>query len=365
MTDIKDCTVLIADDSSLNIDLLIATLGNDFNINIAMDGKAALKSVAENPPDLILLDILMPGMDGYDVCKKLKQNPETAKIPIIFLTGLNDHQNESRGLALGAVDYIHKPFNPMLVKARLKNHLALKIYQDHLEDLVKTRTRQIELTQEMAFKAIGTLVECNNPETGGHIRRTQNYVRLLANSLKNHPVYGDFFTDETVDLLYKSAPLHDIGKIGVPDIILLKPTKLLKSEFEVIKRHTTYGYKAILASERDYSEENINFMRFAKELTRTHHERWDGSGYPQGLKGEKTPISGRLMAIADVYDALISRRVYKPPFKHKTAIDIIHQGKGTHFDPHMVDAFMDLEDQFRQIGLRFADGIEEKNNLAE
>ncbi|ACN17548.1 Response regulator [Desulforapulum autotrophicum HRM2] len=364
MTDIKDCIVLIVDDSSLNIDLLVATLGTDFNINIAMDGNAALKSVADDPPDLILLDILMPGMDGYGVCTKLKQSPATAKIPIIFLTGLNDHQNESRGLALGAADYIHKPFNPMLVKARVKNHLALKMHQDRLENLVKKRTRQIELTQEMAFKAIGTLVECKDPETGGHIRRTQNYVKLLANSLKSHPAYANFFTDETVDLLYMSAPLHDIGKIGVPDVILLKPTKLLKSEFETIKRHTTYGYRAILASERDYCEENINFMRFAKELTRTHHERWDGSGYPQGLKREEIPISGRLMAVADVYDALISQRVYKPPFKHQKAVDIIHQGKGTHFDPHMVDAFMDLEDQFRQIGFRFADCIEEKENLA-
>ncbi len=264
MTQIRKCTVLIVDDSSINIDLLIATLGNDFDINIAMDGRAALQSVAEDTPDLILLDIMMPEMDGYEVCKTLKQRPSTSKIPIIFLTGLNDYQNEARGLSLGVADYIHKPFSPMLVKARVENHLALKMHQDHLEELVRQRTRQVELTQEIAFKAIGTLVECRDPETGGHIRRTQNYVKLLAECMKNHPAHAAFLTDETIDLLYKSAPLHDIGKIGVPDEILLKPTKLLKVEFEAIKKHTIYGYRAILASERDYPGEDINFMRFAK-----------------------------------------------------------------------------------------------------
>jgi putative two-component system response regulator len=266
---------------------------------------------------------------------------------------------------MGAVDYITKPISPPILKERIHTHLELKRARDQLkqqnqilEDKVLERTRQLEELQDVAMVAMGSLAETRDPETGNHIRRTQHYVKLLANRLKDHPRFNHFLTPENVTTLFKSAPLHDIGKVGVPDHILLKPGKLTVEEFEEMKKHTTYGRDAIAAAELTITSAD-NFLIFAKEIAYSHQEKWDGSGYPEGLSGDNIPISARLMAVADVYDALISRRVYKPPFPHEQAVAIITEGKGAHFDPDMVDAFLDISDQFYEIALKYADTEED------
>ena len=362
-TDLSNCNVLIVDDTETNIDILVDTLGEIYDISVAMDGETALQTVSEERPDLILLDIMMPGIDGYEVCRRLKADQSTHDIPIIFLTAMSEEQNEARGLAMGAVDYITKPFSPELVEARVKNQLELKLHRDKLEELVKERTLQLELTQEVTIESMGTLAEYRDPETGGHIKRTQYYVKLLAGQLRRHPKFTNLFDATTIDLLYKSAPLHDIGKVGVPDHILLKPGKLTTEEFEEMKKHTIYGRDAIAASEKKLGANS--FLRHARIIAESHHEKWDGTGYPHGQRGDAIPVQGRLMAIADVYDALISKRVYKPPFPHTKAVTIITQGKGSHFDPDMVDAFLALEEVFRNVALEFADFEEERQTLRQ
>jgi putative two-component system response regulator len=353
----------VVDDIEANVDLMVETLGDDYDISVALDGKTALELVETVHPDLILLDVMMPEMDGYEVCQRLKANEATQNIPVIFVTALSDTEDESKGLKLGAVDYIAKPFKPAIIRTRVRNHLELKRYRDHLEELVQERTRELTLTQEVTIESMAALAEYRDPETGGHIKRTQKYIRTLAEHLKEHPRFKDVLDEATIDLLYKSAPLHDIGKVGVPDNILLKPGKLTKEEFEEMKKHSIYGHDTILAAEKKLGDNS--FLRLAREIAYFHHEKWDGSGYPQGLKGEDIPISGRLMALVDVYDALISKRVYKPPFPHKMAVVIIIEGKGTHFDPAIADAFRELEETFRQIALEHADYDEERLTLAE
>jgi len=363
MPDLSNFTVMVVDDAETNIDILVETLGDDYDISVAMDGPSALENISDDPPDLILLDIIMPGMDGYEVCEKLKADEKTLSIPVIFLTALTEEQDEARGLQLGAVDYITKPFSPGLVKARVRNQLELKRHRDQLEELVRERTRELELTQEATIESMAALAEYRDPETGGHIRRTKNYVKILAIQLKDHPDFEDFLGGDTIELLYKSAPLHDIGKVGIEDSILLKPGKLTDEEFDEIKKHSDYGRKAIQAAVSKLGRDS--FLRYAEDIAYTHHEKWDGSGYPQGLKNEEIPIPGRLMALADVYDALISKRVYKPPFPHSKAVNIIEEGKGSHFDPDMVDAFLELQEEFRQIALEFADFEEEREALTQ
>lgn len=363
MADLSDCTVLVVDDAEANIDILVEALGESYDIRVALDGESALETVSKTKPDLILLDIMMPGIDGYEVCNRLKQDPETSGILVIFLTALTDDLDEAKGLALGAVDYITKPFNPELVKSRVRNQLELKLYRDDLEVLVKKRTRQLQLTQDVTIESMGTLAEYRDPETGGHIKRTQNYVRLLADHLKDHPKFRDQLGEEAVELLYKSAPLHDIGKVGVPDNILLKPGKLTDEEFVEMQKHAVYGRDTIAASEKKLGSES--FLKYARIIAETHHEKWDGSGYPAGLSGEAIPLPGRIMALADVYDALISKRCYKPPFPHGKAVAIITEGSGSHFDPDLVTAFLELADRFRAVALEFADFEEERKNLAQ
>ncbi|WP_080805901.1 response regulator [Desulfamplus magnetovallimortis] len=361
--ELSEFIVMVVDDTETNIDVLVETLGDQYDVRVAMDGETALEAVADEKPDLILLDIMMPGMDGYQVCEELKSNPETSNIPVIFLTAMTETQDEARGLELGAVDYVTKPFSPDLVKARVKNQIELKKYRDHLEDVVKERTRELLLTQEVTIESMGTLAEYRDPETGGHIKRTRNYVKRLAQHLSKNPKFEHLLDEKAIDILYKSAPLHDIGKVGVRDNILLKPGRLTEEEFEEMKLHTVYGHDAILINEKKLGEGS--FLSVARDIAHTHQEKWDGSGYPRGLKGEDIPLSGRLMALADVYDALISKRVYKPPFSHQKAVEIIKEGRGSHFDPDMVDAFMEIAEDFRQIALEYADCEEEREMLSK
>ena len=354
--------VLLVDDNTTNLQLLHETLdGLGYKLLIAKNGRTALNIAQKAQPSLILLDIMMPEIDGYEVCQRLKSDKKTAHIPVIFITALADDEDEAKGLGLGAVDYITKPINPELVRARVHNHLELKRHQDHLERLVEERTRRLALTQAVTIESLATLAEYRDPETGGHIKRTQNYVKALAVKLKNHPHYREELNDDIVELLYLSAPLHDLGKVGVRDNVLLKPGKLNDEEFEEMKKHTIYGEEALRITEQKLGEDT--FLQYAREIAYTHQEKWDGSGYPRGLKGDEIPIPGRLMALADVYDALISKRVYKPPLPHEKAVEIIVEGKGKHFDPDIVDAFLELEDTFRNIALTFADYEEERQML--
>jgi putative two-component system response regulator len=360
----RRATVLTVDDTPANIALLNELLKGDYRVRIATNGRKALEIAAAEPkPDLILLDIMMPEMDGYEVCRRLKADPTTRDVPVIFLTALTHTQDEQRGFELGAVDYITKPISPPVLQARVKTHLTLKQARDYLENqneilegLVAQRTRELALVQDATILSLASLAETRDPETGNHIRRTQNYVKTLAIQLKDHPRFRNFLTAEIIDLLFKSAPLHDIGKVGVPDGILKKPGKLTTEEFELMKLHTIYGRAAISAAENklDGPMEH-SFLRLAREIAYAHHEKWDGNGYPEGLSGDDIPPSARLMAVADFYDALISQRVYKPAIPHEQAIAAIRSRSGSHFDPDIVEAVLVVEDEFRTIGATFSD----------
>jgi putative two-component system response regulator len=358
-------SILIVDDTAENLTLMNGLLKDLYRTKIANNGERALKIAAESPPDLVLLDIMMPGMDGYEVCRRLKSDARTKEIPVIFLTAKVEVEDEQKGFDVGAVDYITKPISPPIVLARVATQLTLKAAADFLRDKnkyleteVSKRTREVQVVQDVTIMAMASLAETRDNETGNHIRRTQNYVRALAKKLQAHPIYGPQLDEATVEMLYKSAPLHDIGKVGIPDAILLKPGKLTAEEFTVMKTHTTLGRDAILAAEK-LLDAPSSFLKLAREIAHFHQEKWDGSGYPEGLAGESIPLSARLMAVADVYDALISRRVYKPPFPHDKAVAIIREGRDKHFDPHIVDAFLQIEQECHQIAERFADSEED------
>ena len=282
-------------------------------------------------------------------------------IPVIFLTAKTGVEDEKKGLELGAVDYITKPISPPIVMARVKSHLALKAMadflrnqNDFLEIEVGKRTREVMAIQDVTILVMASLAETRDSETGNHIRRTQFYVKALAERLRNHPRFAWFLTDVNINMLFKSAPLHDIGKVGIPDRILLKPGRFEPHEFEIMKTHTTLGYDAIVHAENALGT-NVDFLSFAKTIALSHQEKWDGSGYPQGLAGDDIPIPARLMAVADVYDALISRRVYKEGMGHEKAVQIMIEGRGKHFDADMFDAFVEIQEEFRAIALRFND----------
>ena len=349
-------TILVVDDTPDNLDLMGDLLMDDYKVKVANSGKKALDIIQTGqPPDLILLDIMMPEMDGYDVCTILKSNEETKNIPVIFLTAKTNIIDEQKGFEIGAVDYITKPISPAIVMARVKTHLDLHNKNVYLEKLVDQRTQEIMAIQDVTIHAMASLAETRDNETGNHIRRTQNYVKLLAQHLQFHPKFTHFLNkDGVIDTLFKSAPLHDIGKVGIPDAILLKPGRFEPSEFEIMKSHPELGQNTILQAESELGID-VPFLQYAKEIAYGHHEKWDGSGYPQGLSGDDIPISARLMAVADVYDALISRRVYKEGMPHEKAMQIIIDGKGTHFDPDMIDAFIALHEAFNDIALTFAD----------
>jgi putative two-component system response regulator len=353
----KKQTILIVDDAPENIELLNLILSNEYRITVALNGERALE-IAANPadlPDLILLDVMMPGIDGYEVCRQLKTRDSTRKIPVIFVSALSEPVDEAKGLGLGAVDYLSKPVTAPIVRARVKTHLILHDQKRALEEKVAERTAELAHTQDVTIIGFATLAEFRNQETGSHIMRTQHYVRLLAQYLMIHHRFSAILNHESINMLYKSAPLHDIGKIAVPDRILLKPGKLTPEEFEEIKLHTVYGRDALLRAEQALGNVKSTFLSIAKEIAYTHHEKWDGSGYPQGLAGDDIPISGRLMALADVYDALTSKRVYKEAYFHEKAAEMIQDERGKHFDPDIVDAFLDMGDVFRNIAHNIVD----------
>ena len=353
--------ILVVDDEKFFIDVIVELLNGDYKVSVAMDGQQALRRAQTEPlPDLILLDILMPDMEGYEVCRQLKENPITRDIPVIFLTVKSEVSDEVKGFELGAVDYILKPISPPVVRARVATHLALNrarrqlaFQNQQLEEKVCERTAELSRTKDVAIYCMASLAETRDAETGKHILRTQNYVRTLALGLKDHPRFSDYLSDEIIEMLYKTSPLHDIGKVGVPDQILLKPGKLDSDEWEEMKQHTVYGHDSLLRAEQVLG--TTDFLQMAREIAYTHHEKWDGSGYPRGLKGDQIPVSGRLMAVADVYDALISYRVYKKAIPHEEAVEIIRDSSGSHFDPEIVEQFLVLQEEFRRIAEEHSD----------
>jgi putative two-component system response regulator len=358
--------ILVVDDTPDNLSLMSGLLSGDYTVKVAPSGARALKIAhADTPPDLILLDIMMPEMDGYEVCRQLKADPRTAAIPVIFLTAKSEVKDEQHGFQLGAVDYITKPVSPPIVLARVRTHLTLKASSDFLRDKndylekeVARRTDEVRAVQDVTILTMASLAETRDNDTGNHILRTQWYVKLLANHLQHHPRFAAELTPAYIDVLFKSAPLHDIGKVGIPDRILLKPGRFEPDEWEIMKTHCALGRDAIVHAERRLGVD-VPFLSCAKEIAYSHQEKWDGSGYPDGLAGDAIPLSARLMAVADVYDALISRRVYKEAVPHEKAVALMREGRGTHFDPDILDAFVALEAECKAIAKRYLDSDED------
>ncbi|WP_379133867.1 two-component system response regulator [Paenibacillus sp. sgz500958] len=358
MPDVRP-VILVVDDTPDNIVLLSGLLKEQYKVKVATNGEKALQVAKSSPPDLILLDIMMPVMDGYETCRRLKEDEELKDIPVIFLTAKEEVEDENKGFGLGAVDYITKPLSSPILLSRVKTHLTLKMSKDFLEDQnqyleaeISRRTKEISLIQEVSVMAMAALAEMRDSETGNHIQRTKLYIEVLATQLSRTDKYLDVLSKQQVELIVLSAPLHDIGKVGIPDHILLKPGVLTREEFEYMKTHTTLGRDAILRAEvlMDRPE---TFLRFAKEIVYSHHEKWNGTGYPEGLAGEQIPLSARLMAVADVYDALTSKRVYKEAMSHEQAVRIIENDAGIHFDPDIVQIFLKHQHKFKDISEKY------------
>jgi len=327
--------ILIVDDVPANIDVLSEILRPTYQVKVVTSGIMALKiAMKSDPPDLILLDVMMPGMDGYEVCRRLKANAATRNIPVIFVTAMDEVTDEEKGFQLGAVDYITKPVSPSIVQARVKTHLALFDQNRVLEKKVIARTSEIKDTRLQIINCLGTAAEYRDEETGTHIFRMSQYSRLIA--------LAAGFSQEEADLLLQAAPMHDVGKIGIPDRILLKPGKLDQDEWKIMKTHTAIGAKII-------GEHSSKLLMLAQAIALSHHEKWDGTGYPRGLVGEEIPIAGRIVMLADVFDALTSERPYKKAWSDEAAIEEITQGSGTYFDPQLVLAFQKALPQILEI----------------
>lgn len=338
-----------------------------------IDHDADLMQIASqaSAADLIFLDINLHDNEGHAICRQLKDDPSTWSIPVILFDDATTDEKTLKGFACGADDYIPLPINPAILTARVKAQIArranidlVRLINEQLEEAVAKRTGEIAAVQDATILAMTSLAQTRDTETGNHIRRTQHYVQALSKQLQSHPRFSDHLTDSAIDLLFKSAPLHDIGKIGIPDRILLKPGRFTPAEMEIMKTHTTLGREAI-----EYAENQLgcklDFLTIAKEIAYSHQEKWDGSGYPQGLVGEEIPISARLMALADVYDAIISRRVYKEGMPHEKAVEIITEGKGRHFDPDIVDAFLSIAEKFKAIAAHFTDSDDDMQKKAD
>lgn len=355
-------TVLVVDDNPENLCVLGEVLYPHYRVLTACNGERALRLAQQDPqPDLILLDVMMPEMSGHEVLDCLKADTRTSDIPVIFVTAMNGVGDEADGLGRGAVDYIAKPLRPPVVLARVQTHLILQRARNRLRDdraamqaLLERRTREQQVLQDTTLRALARLAETRDNETGRHILRTQAFVRELAMRLRHHPRFAGQLDDATIDAVAKAAPLHDIGKVGIPDAILRKPGPLTAEEWVVMKTHAELGAEAIRRAEED-TRQDSSFLRHAKQIARYHHERWDGRGYPDGLAGAAIPLAARLMAIADVFDALSSRRVYKAARVFDEVRMVMRAERGRHFDPEMLDVFLEGFDTFCGIARELAD----------
>jgi putative two-component system response regulator len=347
-------TIILVDDNVSNLTQGKNILQTYYKVYPAPSAARLFKTLENVIPDLILLDIRMPEMNGYEAIKKLKADTRYADIPVIFLTALDDEDSEVEGFDLGAADYITKPFSASLLLRRITKELLivqqkrdLKSYANHLENMVREKTAAIFNLQHTVRSTVTDMVKLRDNSTGGHISRTQHYMKALMDEIVRDGLYSDEIEGWNIDLFLQSAQLHDIGKVAITDLILNKPDKLTRDEFEIIKTHVSAGVEAVEKIMRHETEQA--FLRHALFAAGTHHEKWDGSGYPTGLKGREIPLEGRLMAIVDVYDALVSERPYKRAFTHEEACMIIKEGAGTHFDPFLVDAFHKVQDEFGRV----------------
>lgn len=353
--------ILVIDDSREMLDHLTMMFTPEYQLSVADNGEAGLNMAMDSPPDLVLLDVRMEAPDGYAVCERLKKHAVTRHVPVVLMSAYIDADGEARAFEVGASDCLRKPINERIAYSRIQAQLTLKAAHDltrnreaALEEEVRRRTEHIEVTQQIALLALVNLARTRDTETGGHIVRTQAYVRMLAERLREHPRFSAEMTPNAIRLITQSAPLHDIGKIGIPDHILRKPGALTPEEMAIMRTHTTLGLKALEDAEKLY-DRHVDFLRYAKDIVIGHHERWDGKGYPYGLQGDAIPVAARLMAVADVFDALISKRVYKEAFPQQMAVDIIRQGSGTQFDPDVIEAFLALSEQFAEIARQHRD----------
>lgn len=340
--------ILLVDDNMTNLSIGKNALSSIYEVYTVPSGEKALLLLQKIIPDIILLDIEMPEMDGYETLCRIKADPGISHIPVIFLTAKADEGSELDGLSMGAVDYITKPFSAPLLLKRIETHLNLQDFTNNLQKMVEEKTKKVVELQNAILNTVAELVECRDGTTGGHIERTGHYLQLLLEALVSSGEYAEEVAGIDQKLLIQSTPLHDVGKISIPDAILQKPAKLSESEFEIMKCHSVYGRDIIHKISRQTSESE--FLEQAAILALSHHERWDGKGYPHGLAEKKIPIQGRLMAIADVYDALISQRPYKKAFTHMEAVKIITDGRGTQFDPVLIDLFLKIEGRFEAVG---------------
>lgn len=372
-------SILIVDDQPENLLILEDQLTDLYSLHAASNGQEAVDYLKLHPDtDLILMDVMMPVMDGFKACGLIKASADLQDIPVLFLTSLESSADEEYALSLGAEDFIHKPFSAPVVLARVRNHLQLskakrylkrrnqdlehlvdeqtEMYIEQSDELVRSR-HQLVATQSATISAFCSLAETRDNETGNHIIRTQSYIHTLAEKLQNHPRFREELTDDSIYLICKSAPLHDIGKVAIPDQILLKQGTLNEQEWDVMRKHCEYGRNAIMRAIREMGGESDSFLRYALDIAYCHHEKWDGSGYPQGLKEETIPLSARLMSLADVYDALVSKRVYKPAFSHEKAVEIIKESIGTHFDPDIAVAMIEIQDELKAVSDRYQDKL--------
>ena len=336
--------ILVVDDVEINRDLLESILTDSYDVAQAASGMEAIDMMFSGgvEPSLVLLDIQMPDLDGLAVLEMMKGHPLTERIPVIFITA--EENAETRGLELGAVDFITKPFNRQVVTLRIANQLTIHKYQTQLEDMVSAKVEELMHSRDKMLENMANIIEYRDLESGQHVKRTIGMTRILVDHLRDEIKFDRHIPHGDRDILIKSVPLHDIGKIAIPDGVLLKPERLTPEEFEIIKTHSAIG-SAIIDS--IMNEEDPLFHKHCRDICRHHHERWDGKGYPDGLSGTDIPLSARILAVVDVYDALVSPRVYKAPFTHDQAVKIITEGAGTQFDPNVIDAFLEVEEEFK------------------
>jgi putative two-component system response regulator len=365
---LDDEVILVADDNPLNRDLLARRLAaQGYRVETVVDGLAALARLQRAGVSLLLLDIMMPGVDGFEVLRRMRSNESVSHVPVIVITALDELDAAARCIELGAEDYLAKPFNPVLLRARVSACLEKRrLYRQEsdyrsvlqqcnsmLEERVRAQIAEISTAQLAAIYAMSRLAESKDPETGAHLERMREYCRLLSQALARTPACADEIDARFIETIYAASPLHDIGKVGVPDHVLLKPGKLDAREWDLMRTHTVIGAETLRAVYQQYGPND--FVRMGIDIAESHHEKWDGSGYPMGLAGDDIPLPARILALGDVYDALTSRRCYKEPFPHAVSRALIVEGRGAHFDPHVVDAFLATEDEFIRIRRHYQD----------
>lgn len=359
-------TILIVDDTPFNVQFLSQLLSREYRVKVAGDGASALAIATQAPhPDLILLDIMMPQMDGYEVLRKLRKDRRCRAIPIILITALTASEHEKKGFDLGASDYIVKPVKSAVLMARVQRQLETKKIHDELQKQnaklhadLERRDLQNRIINGISLRALAYLSESRENATDNHIARMEGYVKILADELSKLPQYASIITPERIDSFVQAVSLHDIGKVAIPDAILCKPDHYTEQEREIMKTHSHVGSSAIRqALQGKYNAASLDFLDTALEMTSYHHEKWDGTGYPDGLSGTNIPLSARIMALADVFDALVSERSYKPAFSLENATRIILENRGTHFDPDIVDAFVKRADDFKALVQRYRDNM--------